>query len=361
MSIPTTNLAYNFQLEVKNRLETSNFLKPVTFICENSKDLQFEIKNALGKTGLVAVIMTPTLNYIGLLTNSNYKYPALSYDVELDIQILENVPVNRAKNKSLVITALDIGVYVQQYLGGYRTKLCTRFNPVNVEQTASDQLVVVDSTFNCSVCDMNASQLINETLTDSELDTFYKTYKLLDTESGHLYTPVVKEQSEYSNTWTMLNSSGVNLTYNSKSGIYEFNTIEDTFWTAVKYTGPRWQISGMSNGNLFNMYSPPIIIDPESTYYSNCSLIYGYDRLNDRNRYYVYNGERPDYRTLYMWVNAFTKEKIWMFPKNIDEVTNTYMLTYESNNQYRDSVDVERSNDRFGFTLNNRNFEFILK
>ena len=37
----------------------------VVFIPENSKDIDYEVGNALGKQGIVGVVMTPKADYIG--------------------------------------------------------------------------------------------------------------------------------------------------------------------------------------------------------------------------------------------------------------------------------------------------------
>lgn len=49
------------QLNADETLSAAN----VRFVPENTKDIDFEIQNALGKQGIVGVVMTPTANYIG--------------------------------------------------------------------------------------------------------------------------------------------------------------------------------------------------------------------------------------------------------------------------------------------------------
>lgn len=33
------------------------------FLCENARDVEYEVKKALGQTGMFAVVMTPRANY----------------------------------------------------------------------------------------------------------------------------------------------------------------------------------------------------------------------------------------------------------------------------------------------------------
>lgn len=44
------------------------------FIPENSKDLDYEVKNAIGKQGIVGLIMTPRADYIGKTTPGELAY-----------------------------------------------------------------------------------------------------------------------------------------------------------------------------------------------------------------------------------------------------------------------------------------------
>ena len=58
-----SNLARNLQNIVRDYI--SEKMPDIKILSEDSKDIEFEIKNALGKQGLVTVVMTPSMNYIG--------------------------------------------------------------------------------------------------------------------------------------------------------------------------------------------------------------------------------------------------------------------------------------------------------
>ena len=46
----------------------------VTFVAENAKDIDYEVGNALGKQGIVGVVMTPKADYIGITDRGELAY-----------------------------------------------------------------------------------------------------------------------------------------------------------------------------------------------------------------------------------------------------------------------------------------------
>ena len=46
----------------------------VTFVAENSKAIDYEVGNALGKQGIVGVVMTPKADYIGITDRGELAY-----------------------------------------------------------------------------------------------------------------------------------------------------------------------------------------------------------------------------------------------------------------------------------------------
>lgn len=46
----------------------------VVFIPENAKDIDYEVGNALGKQGIVGVVMTPRADYIGITAPGELAY-----------------------------------------------------------------------------------------------------------------------------------------------------------------------------------------------------------------------------------------------------------------------------------------------
>lgn len=62
-------------------------------MAESIKDIDYEIKNALGRQGIVGVCMTPKATYAGKVEDL---FLAWTLE-ELEIDIVENVTVNRGK------------------------------------------------------------------------------------------------------------------------------------------------------------------------------------------------------------------------------------------------------------------------
>ena len=68
--------------------------KVVSFLPENIKDIDSQVKTALGKQGMVATVMTPDVSYQGRREDHAY------YDfTDAEIDIVENPVVNRASNR----------------------------------------------------------------------------------------------------------------------------------------------------------------------------------------------------------------------------------------------------------------------
>ena len=61
------------------------------FVVENNKTIDYEVKQALGKQGIVALVMTPKAQFIG-----RYGDKMNAWELpELEIDIVENVHTNR--------------------------------------------------------------------------------------------------------------------------------------------------------------------------------------------------------------------------------------------------------------------------
>lgn len=60
------NILEDVQAYVVGKLSADYQLSGMcTFLVENSKDIDYQIKNALGRQGIVAVCMTPKATYAG--------------------------------------------------------------------------------------------------------------------------------------------------------------------------------------------------------------------------------------------------------------------------------------------------------
>lgn len=119
----------------------------VNFIPENAKDIEYQIKEAMGKQGIVGIIMTPECQYQG--TNGK----ELVWDLrDFTVQIVENPIVNRSNpNPELTITALDSAIRAADVLGSPSFDLFGIYNPASIEQGEDSGLLVAQARFNCQV------------------------------------------------------------------------------------------------------------------------------------------------------------------------------------------------------------------
>lgn len=140
-----SNLARELQDKVRTYI--SDRIPDITILSEDQKDIEYEIKNALGKQGIVTVVMTPTMSYIG----HDGKYLVWQVD-ELTIMTTEYVPVNRAKNKESYKSGFDIAFVVNDVLAGPDTEIgFGRFCPDKIEQGEDSGLLVTKSTFSTTI------------------------------------------------------------------------------------------------------------------------------------------------------------------------------------------------------------------
>lgn len=139
------NIARELQTMITNYLNEQ--ISQVTFLSEDSKDIEFEIKNNLQKIGLACVVMTPSFEYIGRTKEGQ------AWDIKgLTIMMTEYVPMNRAKNKTTWCSGFDVAFEVTDVLAGPNANCgFGKFCPVNIEQGEDDGLLVVKATFDCSV------------------------------------------------------------------------------------------------------------------------------------------------------------------------------------------------------------------
>lgn len=146
MNKPTTIL-HQVQQVIADQLNGDDMLSAasVLFIPENAKDIDFEVTNALGKQGIVGLVMTPEATYQGITHNGD-----LVWDLRnITVQIVENVPVNRGLPNS--ITALDAGQRVEEVLGSPQFTRFGVMNPVSIEQGEEQGLMVCQAKFNCQI------------------------------------------------------------------------------------------------------------------------------------------------------------------------------------------------------------------
>lgn len=140
--INNDNFLFDLQQSVAEILQADEQLSSIQFLCENSKEIDYEIKQNLAKQGVVSIVMTPKATYIGRKDDGK-----LVFDInDLTIMTTENTSVNRTNDKSL--TGQDISMRVLKVLGedNYGT-----FCPIGYEQGEDSGLLVNKVTFSCTV------------------------------------------------------------------------------------------------------------------------------------------------------------------------------------------------------------------
>lgn len=142
------NILFDTQRQIAELIKTDEYLSSVRVLAENSKDIDYEISEALGQQGIVAVVMTPRANYIG-----NYEDKCIAWEIdELTVQVVENVTVNRGK-KDGVLTGQDVAMRIIDWLSSPKYGRSGMFSPVNYEQGEDGNLLVNKVVFKCMVYD----------------------------------------------------------------------------------------------------------------------------------------------------------------------------------------------------------------
>ena len=96
-------------------------------MAENRKDIDFEIKNALGKEGIVGLVLTPKATFAGA-----YMDIGLAWQLdELEIDVVENVTVNRGKKDGGYVTGQDAAMRVFDVLCPLSGEHEGQFSPVS--------------------------------------------------------------------------------------------------------------------------------------------------------------------------------------------------------------------------------------
>ena len=132
----------DIQLAIKCELQKNTYFVThgVDILIENAKDIEFQIKNAMGSLGTVVTVSTPSLTYSGNLTGpeTDRKSPFWTLN-SVQIVVVENPTLNRGRaNYS---TALDTALQIAETLHQIPT-LCNS----SISQTTMNGLVIVTVT-----------------------------------------------------------------------------------------------------------------------------------------------------------------------------------------------------------------------
>ena len=142
-----SNILEEVQYYVADKLNADPYLSACHFIAENRKDVEFEIKQALGKQGVVGLVMTPKATFAGA-----YMDTSLAWQLdELEIDIVENVLVNRGKKDGGYITGQDAAMRLFDVLCPLSGEGEGKFCPVSLEEGEDGNLIVNKCILKCLV------------------------------------------------------------------------------------------------------------------------------------------------------------------------------------------------------------------
>lgn len=141
------NILEEVQIYVADRLNADSQLSGLCpFIFENKKDIDYEIKSALGKQGVVGLVMTPKATFAGA-----YEDKSLAWQIdELEIDIIENVTVNRGK-KNGYVTGQDAAMRLFEVMCPLTGENEGQFNAVSYEEGEDNNLLVNKCVLKCLV------------------------------------------------------------------------------------------------------------------------------------------------------------------------------------------------------------------
>lgn len=135
------------QDEVAERLRGSAQLSACQILVEDSRNIDFEIKNALGRQGLVLVVTTPKATFAGKLEDLS-----LAWQLDqLEVDCVENVPVNRGRLSGDFMTAQEAAMAVFDVLCPLEGGDEGRIHPVSYEQGQDQGLLVSRCVLKCLV------------------------------------------------------------------------------------------------------------------------------------------------------------------------------------------------------------------
>ena len=141
------NILEEVQHYVADKLNADSQLSGLCpFIPEERKDIDFEIKNALGRQGIVGLIMVPRATFAG-----NFEDKSLVWQIdELEIDVVENVTVNRGK-KDGYITGQAASMRLFDVLCPLSGDNKGQFSPVSYEEGEDGGLLVNRCVLKCLV------------------------------------------------------------------------------------------------------------------------------------------------------------------------------------------------------------------
>ena len=142
-----SNILEEVQCYVADKLNADPQLSACPFLVENRRDIDYEIKNALGREGIVGLVTTPKATFAGAYMNTSLVWQL----DELEIDIVENVLVNRGKKNGGYITGQDAAMRLFNVLCPLSGEGEGKFCPVSLEEGEDGNLIVNKCILKCLV------------------------------------------------------------------------------------------------------------------------------------------------------------------------------------------------------------------
>lgn len=141
-----SNLFYDVQNAVVGILNANESLSAVNFFAENNKAIEEEIESALRRQGICGIVMVNDAVYQG-----RYQGEATVWQIDkLTVQVVENVPVNRANNNPKYVgTCQDVAYAAAEKLGGATSPYRSQFQLMDYSCGEDTGLLVSKVTFKC--------------------------------------------------------------------------------------------------------------------------------------------------------------------------------------------------------------------
>ena len=133
------------QLAIKAELEKNTYfvVHGVELLIENAKEIEYQIKSAMGACGIVASVSTPSVSYKGDYADNESKSPYFEMN-SFNVVIVENPTLNRGRAN--YATALDTALQVAETLNQIPT-ICLN----DITQSTMGGLIVVTVNFKSNI------------------------------------------------------------------------------------------------------------------------------------------------------------------------------------------------------------------
>lgn len=144
-SIQAIGSISEIQIAIAQTLKENDYFvkRDVPIICENQKDIIFQIQTAMGNAGILVTISTPDLNFGGVYTNAGDPLPYWEITNGV-ITVVENPVLNRAK--AMYATAQDAALQIAQSISKIPS-----IQVRSISQSTSDGAVVATIDFQTNI------------------------------------------------------------------------------------------------------------------------------------------------------------------------------------------------------------------